>query len=640
MVLNAQYIIRVAACFARELGKPMPAASYRADGVDPREAYTRLLAGRRADIAAREKRHRTLGHGRLAAVVCAAGVVWLALVEHALSIAWTLVPLAVFALLLILHDRLLRELERRRRAARFFEKALARLDGLWPGTGEAGDRYLKPEHPYAVDLDLFGKGSLFELLSTARTHIGEDTLARWLLEPATSRTVRARQEAVNELRPRLDLREDLAVAGEEARTGVDPISLAAWGEAPATMQNRGLRTTLFALTALGVVGAIALFTWLFAMAGILHLPGALNALARDLALAVVLINGLFLHRHRAATNAVVQAVEEAAHELGLLAEVLVRLEREQFQAPALAALRQSLNAEGEPPSQRIARLDRLMERLDSRDHVIVRVLEPFLLWTMHTAMLVEDWRRHCGPAVRRWLTATGEMEALCAFAGYAFDHPDDPFAEIAEGDAGLEAEGICHPLIPAERAVRNDVRLGGALRVLVVSGSNMSGKSTLLRTLGINVVLAQAGAPVRARRLRLSPLAVGASIRIGDSLQEGVSRFYAEILRIRQILDATAGKLPVLFLIDEFLHGTNSHDRRIGAEALVRGLVDRGAIGLVTTHDLALAHIAETLGERAANVHFEDHLEDGKIRFDYAMRPGVVRKSNALELMRSVGLEI
>ncbi len=188
--------------------------------------------------------------------------------------------------------------------------------------------------------------------------------------------------------------------------------------------------------------------------------------------------------------------------------------------------------------------------------------------------------------------------------------------------------------------VRNDVRIGGELQVLVVSGSNMSGKSTLLRTLGANTVLAQAGSVVRAAHLRLSPLAVGASIRVSDSLQGGVSRFYAEILRLRQILDLTTGSLPVLFLIDEFLHGTNSHDRKIGAEALVRGLVARGAIGLVTTHDLALADIADSLGARAANVHFEDYLEGGKILFDHRMRPGVVRKSNAIELMRSVGLEI
>jgi len=188
--------------------------------------------------------------------------------------------------------------------------------------------------------------------------------------------------------------------------------------------------------------------------------------------------------------------------------------------------------------------------------------------------------------------------------------------------------------------VRNSVAVGGELRVVVVSGSNMSGKSTLLRTLGANAVLAQAGSVVRATRLRISPLAIGASIRVIDSLQNGISHFYAEILRLRQILDLTSGPLPVLFLVDEFLHGTNSHDRRIGAEALVRGLVERGAAGLITTHDLALAGIADALGSRARNVHFEDQLENGRILFDYRMRPGVVRKSNAIELMRSVGLEI
>jgi DNA mismatch repair ATPase MutS len=238
------------------------------------------------------------------------------------------------------------------------------------------------------------------------------------------------------------------------------------------------------------------------------------------------------------------------------------------------------------------------------------------------------------------LRAAGEMEALCSLASHAFEHPDDPFPEFAESGPRIEAEGVGHPLISEDKVVRNDVEIGGALRLLVVSGSNMSGKSTLLRTLGVNAVLAQAGAPVRARRFKLSPLAVGASIRVTDSLQGGVSRFYAEILRLRQILDETAGPLPVLFLIDEFLHGTNSHDRRIGAAALARGLVERGAAGLITTHDLALADVADELGERARNVHFEDHIEDGRIRFDYVMRPGVVRKSNAIELMRQVGLEI
>ena len=175
---------------------------------------------------------------------------------------------------------------------------------------------------------------------------------------------------------------------------------------------------------------------------------------------------------------------------------------------------------------------------------------------------------------------------------------------------------------------------------MVVSGSNMSGKSTLLRTVGINTVLALAGAPVRAASMRLSPLEIGTTLRIQDSLQAGTSRFYAEIQRIQHIMELTRQRLPVLFLLDEILHGTNSHDRAVGAEAIVKGLIDRGAIGLVTTHDLALAKVADALAPRAQNVHFEDNMVDGKMVFDYRMRPGVVNKSNALALMRAVGLDV
>jgi hypothetical protein len=607
---------------------------------DPRTAYAQLLAQRKQEIAWREARHNRLGYGRLAVAAAAAVILWLALAEGTLSIAWVLAPVAAFAALVIIHDRLLRRLDRHRRAVSFFETGIARINGQWAGTGESGDRYLDPHHPYAADLDLFGKGSLFELLSTARTHIGEDTLARWLLAPATPGDIRARHAAIDELRPRLDLREALAVVPEEVRSGVDSASLAAWGEAPSLMQSRSLRPVLWLLTVIGVAGAAGLFLWLFALAHVIPVSESVANLSRDFAFLVAMGNGFYLYRTYHAREAVVAAVEQAGHELQLFSEVLLLLERENFQSPLLASLRQSLDSGGLPPSTRIAQLNRLLERLDSRDHVLVKALEPFLLWTMHVALGVEEWRRHSGAAVRRWLTATGEIEALSSLAGYAFEHPSDPFPEFAETGPLLEADHIAHPLIAEARVVRNSVRLADHPQVLVVSGSNMSGKSTFLRTLGINTVLAQAGAPVRAARLRLSPLAIGASIRLTDSLQEGVSRFYAEILRIRQILDATSGSLPVLFLIDEFLHGTNSHDRRIGAEALVRGLVERGAIGLITTHDLALADIAGGLGERAANVHFEDHIESGKIVFDYVLRDGVVRKSNALDLMRSVGLEI
>jgi len=394
-----------------------------------------------------------------------------------------------------------------------------------------------------------------------------------------------------------------------------------------------------ALAGLGLLAAVAGMVLMAHSAGALHLAERTSWLLRDGLLVVLAGNGYYLYRRHGLFSAVVSAVEEAAHELGLLSEVLLLLERETFRSPLLTALRASLDAEGGPPSRHLARLKRLTEYLDSRDNVFVRIAEVFILWTPHWALQVEEWRHRSGPAVRRWLNATGEIEALCSLANHAFEHPDDAFPELrSEADPWIQAERVAHPLLPEARAVRNDVSLGGRTRLLVVSGSNMSGKSTLLRTLGSNAVLAQAGAPVRARRMVLRPMAIGASIRLTDSLQGGISRFYAEILRLRQILDLTAGPLPVLFLIDEFFHGTNSHDRRIGAEALVRGLLARGAFGLVTTHDLALAEIVETLDGQGANVHFEDQIENGQIHFDYAMRPGVVRKSNAIELMRSVGL--
>ena len=607
---------------------------------DPRAVYTQRLSEIRADIAQREQRHQRLSYARLATMVCAVAVVWLALAYQASSILWVLLPGAGFVALIVIHERLLRVMERRRRAERYYEKGLARLDGKWIGAGEPGDRYADPHHPYAEDLDLFGKGSLFELLSTARTRIGEDTLAGWLKQPADPETVRRRQQAVEELRSRVDLREELAVLAEEARTGIEPNALSAWGEAPPLLHSGTLRLQVWLFTVVGLAGFAALWAMLIFEAGLWHTTEAVASLARDGLLLALLIDGWFLYRNRRRFGSVVLAVEEASHELGLLSEVLCRIEKESFRSPLLAELRASLDAEGAPPSKRLAHLKRLMEYLDSRDNVFVRILEIFILWTPHLAVRVEEWRRHSGSAVRRWIAAAGDLEALCSLASHAFEHPADPFPEFAAEAPYFEAESVGHPLLAENRVVRNDVRIGGDLRLLVVSGSNMSGKSTMLRTIGVNSVLAQAGAPVRAGRLRISPLSLGASIRVSDSLQGGVSRFYAEILRLRQILDLTSQPMPVLFLIDEFLHGTNSHDRRIGAEALVRSLVKRGAIGLITTHDLALADVVDTLGAGAANVHFEDQISDGEIHFDYRIRPGVVRKSNAIELMRQVGLEI
>jgi hypothetical protein len=607
---------------------------------DPGGEYVERLRSRETALASWERLHFHLGNLRAGVFFAALVFAFMALFRQLFSGWWLLIPAAV---IFWLGGRLQRsETEQRSlaRAVAFYERSLQRIEGLWAGKGADGARFIDDHHLYARDLDLFGHASLFELLCAARTRMGEETLAAWLQEPAPADTVAARQETVSELAPRLNLREDFAVLGEDARTGVHPAALAAWGEREPVLDLATCRIVRWVASILGFIAAVALLVYAGVGLGTFTLPAnavvGLRICFLSIAVGLVGVTLRFWRR----TERVLSEAETTARDLGLFSGVLYRIEKERFSSPLLAALRAELDTEGWPPSRRIGRLDKLMRLVDSRRNMLVRLIAPFVLWDLHLSCALEEWRRVSGPTMRRWLDAVGEIEALSSIAGYRYENPGDVFPEMADESPYFDSEGLGHPLLPHDEVVRNDVSFCSGPQVLVVSGSNMSGKSTLLRTVGINAVLAQAGAPVRAERLRMSSLAIGASIRTMDSLSEGTSRFYAEITRLRAIIERTESDPPVLFLIDEFLHGTNSHDRRIGAEAIVRGLVERGAIGLVTTHDLALAQIADALGSRGKNVHFADHLEDGQMRFDYQMRPGVVRKSNAIELMRSVGLEV
>jgi MutS domain V len=594
--------------------------------VNPLAEYEGRLAQRRAVSQREQKRFRLIGNARLAIAIAGAGMAFFVFGETVIP-AWLLIiPVVLFWVLVVLHARVVESLERANRAVTFYERGIERLENRWMGKGEQGERFRNPSHVYEEDFDIFGKGSLFELLCTARTRSGEDTLAKWLLAPASSEEAIGRQQAIRELRGRLDLREDLAVLGDALRSNTDPDAIAAWAEAPAVTFFRGAKV-LAALLATAVVITFGLY-----MARLSTRTPFLVALLIELSCAF-LLGTKTLH--------VTGAVNAPARDLGLLAKLLARLENERFESPLLKRLRNGLAASGLVASVQIGRLRWLVSLLDWQRNILFAPIAMMVLWSAQIAMAIERWRAVSGKHVREWIGGVGEFEALVALAGYSFEHPLDVFPELTEVDGGwFEAFGLGHPLMPETQCVRNDVRLGGDLRLLIISGSNMSGKSTLLRSVGLNVVLAWAGAPVRATRLSISPLAVGASIRVMDSLQDGRSRFYAEITRLREIVDLLGGGRTVLFLMDELLSGTNSHDRKIGAAAIVRKLVDRGAIGMVTTHDLALAHIADDLPGRAVNVHLADTLEDGRLHFDFKLREGVVERSNALDLMRSVGLEV
>ncbi len=590
-----------------------------------RAVYERRLAERNDALKRCSKLDRRVADARLV-VFCAALLLAIFVYRGSVPSAWWLaLPGVVLTALVLAHEPIRRASDRARRSVQFYSRGLARLDGRWAGTGVTGLEYLDVNHPYAADLDIFGVGSIFERLCTARTRAGEEALASWLLAPASTLAIRERNEAISELRPRLDLREDLELLGVEVRAGIDPGALAAWGTARRVFPGSAVP---IAAAILGILGTAAVVGWLFFETTLLPL------------LLILAISGAFARLLSSRVRTVLAAVDRRTHDLVLLSELLRRLETERFEAPLLTSLVKALETEGVAASVQISRLARLLQLLDYRRNQLFMPVAAVWFWTTQIAVRIDRWRSESGQRIAGWLAAIGEFEALCAMAAYAAENPDDPFAELVDGPACFEAAAVGHPLIQAKDCVRNDVMLGDASRVLIVSGSNMSGKSTLLRTVGTTAILALAGVPVRARQLRITPLAVGATLRIQDSLQAGRSRFYAEITRVRELVDRARGPLPLLFLFDELFHGTNSHDRCVGSGSVIHGLIEHGAIGLVTTHDLALAQIAHSLAPKAINVHFEDRLVDGKMTFDYRMRPGVVQHSNALALMRAIGLEV
>jgi MutS domain V len=590
----------------------------------PHAEYSRRLSAIAASTAQYRKRDKVFAATKLIlALLIVVFAIWL-LKYHRTAIFYLAAPVLIFILLAVLHERVLRRLRDFARLQAYYERGIARIENRWAGTGETGESFLDPSHPYARDLDIFGPGGLFQLLSTARTRSGEQALASWLLTAASLDEIAARQVTAQALTLRLDSREQLVLAGEEVRAGIHPDQLIAWAEAPQSLNRRVIRITAIVLAALWILSLIAWWQWDWSAT----------------AFSMSLINfGVSFRLYARITKAAV-GIDGAQHDLVLLSAILKLVENETVTATKFEQLQRRLARSGALASQAIRQLSKRVAWYESNDNWFVKLLNPFVFWTPHCVIAIEAWRARHGAAVREWLAVTGEVEALNALAVYAYEHPTDTYPQFIANGPYFEAEALAHPLLAREKSVPNDIRLNDELRLFVISGPNMAGKSTFIRSVGINAVLAQAGAPVCARRMRLSSLKVTASICILDSLQGGLSRFYAEISRLKQISELSGGDIPILFLLDELLSGTNSYDRRLGTESFLRSLLARNAIGLITTHDLALAEIAERIGSAAANYHFEDTFEDGKLHFDYKLTPGIVQTTNALLLMRSIGLDV
>ena len=549
----------------------------------------------------------------------------------------TLVAMAVagFVTLVVLHRRLRRRREWCRELVGYNREGVHRLGREWDRLPVTAAQRDISSHAFAADLDLFGRASLTQILGPAGSAIGAATLETWLLERAPADAIEARQAAVAELAPLYEFRERLAILGRRTRDVLfdDVERLLRWAERPPWLIHRpGLRAAAFILPAL---------TWTLI---VLHATGVI-----DRALWLVPIVAT-LGVHFASGPRVRQIFDEAFGREAVFdayPDLLAVATSEHFQAAALRALSRRLDSDGEPAPERLARLRRLMNLADLRFSSFHLPVYAVTMWDVHVLRALERWQQATGTAVRDWLAATGELEALASLATLAHDQPDWAFAELArDGTPVLEAEDLGHPLLADDVRVGNDVQVGPPGTFLFITGSNMSGKSTLLRAIGTNVVLAQAGGPSCARRLRIPALDVCTSIRVQDSLARGVSHFMAELERLKQVVDAAHAARDIdgvtqLFLLDEILHGTNTAERRIAARRVVRHLLESGAIGGVTTHDLDLADSPE-LAAGAVAVHFQERLEEagegGSLDFDYRLRPGLATSTNALKLMRLVGL--
>ncbi len=540
--------------------------------------------------------------------------------------------LVAFGAVVRIHARVQRAQDRVAALRDLNGEGVARIERAWDRLPAPPPPACEPG-PTAGDLDLLGIASLRHLIGPAGTPVGDGTLTGWLLAPAPADEIRARQGAVSDLAPRLDLRQDLNWLGRRVGAGMPDVEpFLAWAEGPAWLSRRPW--LVWQARALAVVTVAAIVA-------------ALAGLASPLLFVVpaVAANLIVAWTFRRPIKERYAAVSLEPSPFPALARQLATLDEVGFDDPHLRELSASLVGGPASAAARLDRLRRLTTLADVRHSgMVYGLLVAVLQWDVHVLDLLERWQAGSGSRVRRWLELLGELEALSALAGLSHDHPHWCRPTLAESSAPrVSAKDLGHPLLSPDACVRNSVELGPQGTFLLVTGSNMSGKSTLLRAVGVNAVLALAGGPVCASELRLPVLSLGTSFRVRDSLEQGLSYFMAELTRLKEVVDlASSSGRPVLYLFDEILLGTNTEDRQVAVRKVLTQLLARGAIGAVATHDLSLS-TAEGLAEACCTVHFTEQFEEGeggtRMTFDYTLRPGLAPTTNALKLLSLVGLD-
>lgn len=586
-------------------------------------------------------RSRRLTHARLAVFAAGAALLfWPGQIVARLGVPG-LISLAALLLVLFLALVVRHSRENQRRdwydqLVRLNDEGLARLARDWTRLPAGGPESPTPGRALAEDLDLFGPASLATLLATVGTAPGRDTLQSWLLDVADPATVRARQAAVSELAPLIDLREEITARGRlMAQTTAEAVHrFFAWAEGEPWLLSRRpwltwaawtLPPIALVLLALNALGLVSYATWA----------------------AVLVFNLALSFTVRRQVHAIFDRAFAQERAFQQYAALFRRLSETRFQSGELQRLQGALSDGGVSAHRQMKRLDRLLRQAELRFSMLYGPTQALTLWDFQVLRALEGWQRTSGRRARAWLATLGEADALAAMATLAHDNPGWAFPQIIEnGPPIVSARDIGHPLLPEGVRVGNDVHLGPPGSFLLVTGSNMSGKSTLLRAIGMNVVLARAGAPVCASEMKTPVVRLETSMRVHDSLQLGLSHFMAELERLRAVVEAARRARhdggPLLYLLDDIFQGTNSEERRIAARKVIAHLVAAGAIGGVTSHDLQLAE-TEDLAASCVPVHFSERIEEGprgpSITFDYKLRPGFASSKNALKLLELVGLD-
>ena len=594
---------------------------------DPRAHYTQDARLRAAELSRLRKGGRVYIAIKLASFIL--GLLgfsrYLSLRPH-LAIALLAGFAAVFSAAAILHERLIRRTAAEKRLLQVDEGELRALDGEFLPLGSAGEEFSDAAHPYSSDLDLFGLHSLYHFLGRTATGPGRRTLAQALLRPLTGPEIREAQGAVRELAGKPDFRRRIRAAALQAGSESSPLDSFIPQAAPKEflLGKPLLPVFLIALPAV-TLAALAGVAW--------GLPIAPFA---ALVLVQVVINNITARRVESLCG------DAARHHraLSIYAEIIAAVEQEVFEAPRLRRMRDRFLDGGLPASRSVRRLSSLLGWMNARSsgvwHALLNIM---ILWDLQGAYRLERWNRHYANKIPGWLEALGEVESLAALANCSFNHPAWIFPEIRLDGFALKAAALGHPLIPEAERVANDYALAGPGSVDVLTGPNMAGKSTFLRTIGVNAAMAFAGGPVCAAALEISPFGLITSMKSSDSLDKRMSLFYAELVRLKMILDEIRDSRPSFFLIDEMLRGTNAQDRHKGSLALMRQLLKAGATGIVATHDLDLTALAAE-NPRVVNHHFDSRVEGDNLAFDFKIKPGVCASFNALVLMKKMGLDV